>query len=201
MERGGLLSRSDRSYIPLEDVDSPPPTGRRFSHPEPSPSFPLRPSMDEMLSPDPQRRSASPDPPTEELEFRRPLRVLPRHSRTPSSISRTRMHRYTWWFEFMSLVSSAAAIGVTVAVLLYFDGRTIPHWATAGSGLSLNSILSVFSTVSRACLLVPIDQSIGQLYWLAISHSGRQLSEAELYNEASRGPYGAVKLLWKRRGT
>jgi len=197
MERGGLLSRSDRSYIPLEDFDSPPPTGRWYSHPEPSP---LRPSMDEMPTPDPGRRSASPDP-LKEPEFRQPLRVLPRHARAPSTISRTHMHRYTWWFEFASLMSSAVAIGTTVAVLFYFDGKTIPHWATAGSGLSLNSILSVFSTMSRACLLVPIDQSIGQLYWLAVAHSGRHLSEAELYNEASRGPYGAGKLFWKRRGT
>ncbi|KAI5858150.1 hypothetical protein BZA05DRAFT_331567 [Tricharina praecox] len=111
------------------------------------------------------------------------------------------MHRYTWWFEFVCLMSSATAIAITTGLLIHFDGREIPAWATAGSGLSLNSILSVFSTMSRASLLVPIDQSIGQLYWLAVSKQGRQLSEVELYNEAARGPYGAMRLLWMKRGT
>ena len=197
MERGGLLSRSERSYIPLEDLDSPPQSGQRYSHTEPSPSFPLRPGMDEITSPE-LGRSTSPDLTKEVLEYRG--RPLSRQSMTPSTMSRTHIHRYTWWFEFLSLVTSAAAIVATFAILRLFDRKPIPHWATAGSGLSLNSILSVFSTMSRASLLVPIDRSIGQLYWLAIARRGRRLAEAEMYNQASRGPHGAIRLLWKRRG-
>jgi hypothetical protein len=45
-----------------------------------------------------------------------------------------------------------------------------------------------------------MDDAIGQLLWLTFLERERQLDEAELYNEASRGPLGALKLLWRRKG-
>lgn len=110
----------------------------------------------------------------------------------------TSYSRYTWWFEASALVLSAAAIGLTAGFLRWLDGNRIPDWASVGSGLSLNSILSVPSIVARSCLLIPLDEALGQLMWVSFARKGHRLDEVELFHRASRGPAGALRLLGRK---
>lgn len=48
--------------------------------------------------------------------------------------------------------------------------------------------------------MIPLDEALGQLMWLSFAKKSRMLSEVELFNQASRGPWGAMVLIWKRRG-
>ena len=48
--------------------------------------------------------------------------------------------------------------------------------------------------------MIPLDECLGQLMWIAFANGDRRLDEAELFNQASRGPWGAVKLAWRRKG-
>jgi len=106
---------------------------------------------------------------------------------------------YIWWFEILALLASGLALMATIMLLKYVDDTAISSWSEEQSGLSINAILSILSTVSRSCLLVPLDEVMGQLMWLAFMQRERRLYDVELYNEASRGPWGAMKLIWRRK--
>jgi hypothetical protein len=105
-----------------------------------------------------------------------------------------------WHWEWVAIVVSFLAIAATSVVLVIFDGKPIPAWSWTSTGISVNAILSLLSTLSRASLLIPIDECMGQLMWLWFASRERRLADLELFNQASRGPLGAAKLLWKQKG-
>ncbi|KAF8539490.1 hypothetical protein BDD12DRAFT_882266 [Trichophaea hybrida] len=193
----GRSTRQYRSsaYIPLGNMGSP---AHPFSPGETS--YPFHPTDDErspsvgLVSPDFNKgqRGFSDD---SRMESKGQYTV----SGTPAILKRTSHRRYIWCFEILSLIVSGTAILVTAALLKHFENKDIPIWATTRNGLSLNAIFSVLSTLSRSSMLIPLDDALGQLMWLAYAKKPRRLAETELYNQASRGPLGAVKLLWRRR--
>jgi len=107
------------------------------------------------------------------------------------------------FFEVSCLVISACAIIATVVVLKLYDGLPIPEWSSEeGTGLTLNAMFSQLSTLSRSCLVIPLDEALGQLMWLVFTkQEGRRLAEAKLYNAASRGRLtSALMLIVRKRG-
>jgi len=181
------------AYIPLADMGSP---AQTFSPPQ---SYPLNPTDDELS---PSIGLASPDFNKGPKAFDDDARVSRQGqytiSGTPARSRSTSHSRWVWWFEMLSLVASAVAIVVTAALLKIFEGKEIPGWATARNGLSLNSIFSLLSTLSRSSMLIPLDDALGQLMWLAFADGPKRLADAELYNQAGRGPLGALRLMWRR---
>ncbi|PVH83592.1 hypothetical protein DL98DRAFT_486436 [Cadophora sp. DSE1049] len=62
-------------------------------------------------------------------------------------------------------------------------------------GITINSILSWLSTIARSALLVPITKGISQLKWTWFS-SVQRLADLQRFDDASRGPWGSLMLLW-----
>lgn len=58
-----------------------------------------------------------------------------------------------------------------------------------------NTAVSVFATLSKSSLLLPVAECLSQLKWLHFKSSHR-LGELELFDKASRGPLGALQFLW-----
>lgn len=85
----------------------------------------------------------------------------------------------------------AAAISAVVATLYQHQGRPLPEWPFE---ISVNAVLSVYSVVLKTSVAFVVDSCIGQLQWLWFRNS-RSLYDAVRYDEASRGPWGSVKLL------
>ncbi|KAF8245682.1 hypothetical protein K440DRAFT_633323 [Wilcoxina mikolae CBS 423.85] len=86
---------------------------------------------------------------------------------------------------------------------MIYSGLPIPDWSSEeGTGLTLNAMFSLLSTLSRSCLVIPLDEALGQLMWLVFTkEQGRRLAEAKLYNAASRGRLtSALKLILRKRG-
>ncbi|KAI5786594.1 hypothetical protein FPQ18DRAFT_404546 [Pyronema domesticum] len=106
--------------------------------------------------------------------------------------------RLAWKWEILSLVVSGLAIIATGIFCFIIGGTNQPAWSTSVYGLSLNAILSTFSLASKSGILFPLDEALGQLMWLAYADGKWPLADTELYNHASRGPWGAVQLLSKR---
>lgn len=105
-----------------------------------------------------------------------------------------------WAWEWMALLVSFLAVLASALTLRIFDGRPIPKWSWHTNGISVNSILSLLSTLSRASLLMPIDECMGQLMWLRFAAQQQRLGDITAFNEAARGPLGALKLLWRQKG-
>jgi hypothetical protein len=103
-----------------------------------------------------------------------------------------------WWLlELISWVFSAICMTTIIAVLWYFDGKLLPQWRL---GITLNGFIAVFSNLARASLILPTAEALGQLKWNWFRKESKTMMDFEILDSASRGPWGAVLLLFRARG-
>lgn len=98
----------------------------------------------------------------------------------------------SWPCESIAICFSIACLLAIVFVVQTFDGEKIPELV---SGLTLNAIISVLSTASRASLIFVVGASMGQLKWCWFRKSARQIHDIQAIDDASRGPLGAIGVL------
>ena len=98
-----------------------------------------------------------------------------------------------WIFELLSLTGSLGSIVAILAVLRRYDGQNQPGWP---HGITLNSVISWFTSFFKTSLLVPITASISQARWIHFRATTNSLADVAIFDAASRGPLGALKLLW-----
>lgn len=122
----------------------------------------------------------------------------------------------TWWFELASCVSMLLALAAIIITLAVFDGHPSPSWPYS---ITVNSLVAVFLVVLKTCLLFPLNEGeslmdqrsnsdtiltlilgISQLKWLWYKKTPRPLAHLALFDDASRGPLGAFKLLYTQKG-
>ena len=109
---------------------------------------------------------------------------------------------FRWWLPelFASLLSVASLISL-IAVLRHYHGRGIQDLRLPSS-LTLNGLVAILSTLTRASLMVPIGSAISQDVWLWLSkpQKGRgQLQDLEFSDAASRGSWGSLVFLIRAR--
>lgn len=97
----------------------------------------------------------------------------------------------TWFVEVVAVIFSAACVIAIAIVLSVYDGKTQPNMPY---GLTLNAIVSVLSTASKSALICAVAGALGQLKWIWFRRS-RKLQDIQLFDDASRGPWGSVTLL------
>ncbi|KAL5000849.1 hypothetical protein BDV10DRAFT_199783 [Aspergillus recurvatus] len=102
------------------------------------------------------------------------------------------------WFilEVLAIVVSAGALITLVAVLATYDRKPQPNWYY----MSLNSLISWLSTISKACILFFVSEALGQSKWVWFAQEERPIRNIRTFDSASRGPYGALELIWTLRG-
>lgn len=98
-----------------------------------------------------------------------------------------------WPIESLALLTSLVCqIGLLV-VLFRMADQPLDYWTAS---ISLNTLVSILSAVSRSLLLFTVASCISQLKWVYIL-SPEVLGNFDLMDQASRGPSGSVKLLLK----
>ncbi|KAF6793727.1 hypothetical protein CMUS01_16073 [Colletotrichum musicola] len=88
---------------------------------------------------------------------------------------------------------------VIVAVFFVLDEKPLPDWP---SGFTLNSFLAFFATLAKASFMIPVSVAISQTQWAWLSQEGaksRALYDLEIIDQASRGAWGSLVLLWRFR--
>jgi hypothetical protein len=83
-----------------------------------------------------------------------------------------------------------------VAVLRVYNGQLSPEWPL---GITLNTFLAFLTSLAKLALVIPVTAGLGQLRWLWFSKS-RRLMEFELFEQASRGVLGSLRLLISLKG-
>ncbi|KAF1978756.1 hypothetical protein BU23DRAFT_524254 [Bimuria novae-zelandiae CBS 107.79] len=103
-----------------------------------------------------------------------------------------------WLIEIISWSLSAACMaGICVMLILYKD-KNIPRWPL---GLTLNAYISVLAKVASAALMLPVSEALGQLKWSWFQgDDSKKLWDFELFDSASRGPWGSFLLLIRTKG-
>ena len=102
-----------------------------------------------------------------------------------------------WTFEIISLMVSVIAVGGIVGVLASFEGQPLPDWPM---NITLNSLIALLATFANANLAVPLQSGLSQLKWIQFKSRPAPLTDMEVFDDASRGTWGAIKLLAKARG-
>ncbi|KAI0832181.1 hypothetical protein F5Y06DRAFT_307492 [Hypoxylon sp. FL0890] len=101
-----------------------------------------------------------------------------------------------WWlFEIIAWVVSAVALAVIIIIIAVTDEKPLPQWPM---NITLNSFVSFMSTLMKAALIIPVTESISQLKWVWFKKA-ESLEDIQTFDEASRGTWGSVKLLFKTK--
>jgi hypothetical protein len=101
----------------------------------------------------------------------------------------------SWLIEIICIVLSLVSLAAILVLLAYYNGKPFLDWHR----LTLNTVISIFATVSRIALLVALSSSLGQWRWNWFRKQARPLAEFETLDAAGRGSLGSLRLLWMTR--
>jgi hypothetical protein len=103
---------------------------------------------------------------------------------------------YNWWlWEVASVFISVICMSCIILVLLVYHDKPIP---SLPAGLTFNALVSLLATLSKAAMLVTVAACISQLKWHWFGQT-RKMRDFELFDQASRGPWGALQLIARTR--
>ncbi|KAF2802018.1 uncharacterized protein BDZ99DRAFT_429256 [Mytilinidion resinicola] len=98
-----------------------------------------------------------------------------------------------WWWEIGAAMLGTVSMLLIIAVLFKVQNKPLQDWTLP---IQPNSLIAVFTTIGRTAIMVPIASCIAQLKWQHFDHRARQLNHLRLFDDASRGPWGAVTMVY-----
>lgn len=102
-----------------------------------------------------------------------------------------------WLLEIISWLLSASCMAAIIIVLFVLKNKPVPNWPL---GLTLNAYITVLSRVACAALLLPASEALGQLKWSWFQGDSKKMWDFEIFDNASRGPWGSFLLLVRTKG-
>lgn len=84
-----------------------------------------------------------------------------------------------------------------MGVVSRYNGRTLPDWP---HDITLNALIALLATFANATISVCLASGISQAKWIRFKQEAAPLSDMEVFDEASRGSWGSLKLLVTARG-
>lgn len=118
----------------------------------------------------------------------------------PPTTKRSKNSTHYWPWEWLCELLAVASLGATVILLWYYQGRPQAEWQQ--SYFTLNGLVAFLATLTKTGLIVPVSASISQQKWLRFLpgkkkvQKARRLGDFELFDEASRGSLGSIKLVF-----
>jgi len=106
------------------------------------------------------------------------------------------LHRF-WVLEVFWCFVGLGCAAAIIVVLAQYDRQQAPQWPL---GITLNTLLAFLASTAKAALLIPVTEGIGQLRWMWFRRTARQADDFELFEEATRGSYGSLKLMISLKG-
>lgn len=101
-----------------------------------------------------------------------------------------------WWWEIGGALLSIICVGLVLVVLFEASDIALAAWPL---WIQPNSLIAVFTTVGKSAMMVPIASCISQLKWRHFELRANRLSHLQVLDEASRGPWGSLMLLFDFR--
>ena len=90
-------------------------------------------------------------------------------------------------------IITLGALVATVVTIRSYESKPLPHWRY---GLSINAIIAIYTVILKAAAGLVLAEGISHLKWIAVTRP-QPLSTFVAHDKASRGPSGALALLWK----
>ena len=98
----------------------------------------------------------------------------------------------TWLIEIASISLSLISLLAILILLACYNGKLLFSWHK----VTINTVISIFATVSRICLMLAVSSALGQYRWNWFYRQSRPLADFDLLDTASRGAIGSFRLLW-----
>lgn len=128
------------------------------------------------------------------------------HESLPASPAQFSSIVEKWWlFEFFAWFLGAIGLIAIVVILRTTEGKPTPNWyvkskySSVKLAVTINSVISLFSTLVKSTLLIPVIAGMSQLKWVWF-RQGHHLSDYQRFDSAAKGPLGSLILIWKFRG-
>ncbi|THZ15594.1 hypothetical protein D6C91_06744 [Aureobasidium pullulans] len=103
----------------------------------------------------------------------------------------------SWQQETWAMIFSLSCLIAVAVIMAWIDGKrlSIWHWA-----IQPNAVISVLIVSSKAALMISTASCVSQLKWTHFQKRPRQLRDLEGFDDASRGAWGSVQLLFSPSG-
>ncbi|KAE8840212.1 hypothetical protein HRS9122_06817 [Pyrenophora teres f. teres] len=98
-----------------------------------------------------------------------------------------------WLFEITSWLVSALCMGAVIVICVRISGKEMVH------SEKLLILVSLLGKIASAALIIPTSEALGQLKWNWFNNS-QAMRDFEIFDKASRGPWGAALLLFRTKG-
>lgn len=110
----------------------------------------------------------------------------------------TRYFEEWWLWELLSAILGLLAMVAMYWLLSQHNDRRLPQWGSVfGAEINLNAVLSLLGLVIKSSLMLAVLECISQLKWTWYSKTYRSLEDLHVFDNASRGPIGAIWILFK----
>lgn len=104
-----------------------------------------------------------------------------------------------WIYEWAAVAVSVACFICLVVVLHKSNGKEQTRWLY--DRLTLNGLIALLSTFIRASMMIAVGACLSQMKWNIFASgdegawAGRRVGDMDIFDQASRGPMGSLKLL------
>jgi len=92
------------------------------------------------------------------------------------------------------MTTAIAALAAIAIILGVYNRQPLDKWPHS---IKLNTVLSTLATIMKGFLLMPVCACLSQLKWLWYTRQAKSLEDFQIFDVASRGPWGAVQLLFR----
>jgi hypothetical protein len=101
----------------------------------------------------------------------------------------------SWQQETWAMGFSLCCLIAVCIIMAWIDNRrlSIWHWA-----IQPNAVVSLLLVSSKAALMLSTAACLSQLKWTHFQSQPRKLKDLETFDDASRGPWGSLRLLFAR---
>lgn len=100
----------------------------------------------------------------------------------------------SWALEYLAMMIAIAALATIFITLLLYGGKPLGSWPYS---IQLNTVLSTLATIMKGFMLMPVCACLSQLKWLWYTHKTKSLQDFQIFDMASRGPWGVIQLLFR----
>jgi len=126
-------------------------------------------------------------------EEKTPLDLVQRLERKLAEYNGSQNFIKRWLFEITSWLVSALCMGAVIIIYARIGGKEMVH------SEQLLTLVSLFGKIASAALIIPTSEALGQLKWNWFQKSNA-MWDFEIFDKASRGPWGAALLLFRTKG-
>ena len=98
-----------------------------------------------------------------------------------------------WRLEYASATLSVVSFMGLVILLAVQNNKPIFDC----HGVTINALVALLSTISRASLMFVLAEAISQTKWIFFNQSKRALYDFEMIDVASRDAVGRLVMLWR----